>query len=95
MQHWTYIEASASRGALYIGSTANLSRRAREHSSGRGSAFTRKYRIGILVWYECFDDKDKACLRERTMKGWPREWKINLIERTNPTWADLASTLKQ
>lgn len=92
---WVYIMASAPRGTLYIGMTENLRRRAQEHGNARGSKFTRKYSIGLLVWFEHFETVEKAKQRERTMKDWPRAWKINLIERTNPSWADLRPGLEK
>ena len=91
---WVYIMASKKRGTLYIGVTGDLARRSREHFGGRGSAFTGKHRVKLLVWYEQIADEDKAVQRERTMKEWPRAWKINLIERENPDWADLRPALQ-
>ncbi len=90
---FVYILASKPRGTLYIGMTADMSRRNAEHRRGRGSAFTRKYAVKTLVWYERYDTEELALQRERTMKEWPRAWKINLIERTNPHWSDLSSNL--
>ena len=88
--HWVYIQASKPRGTLYIGRTEDLARRSREHAQGRGSAFTRKYGVGMLVWFQQFDSEAEARQREKTMKEWPRQWKVNLVERTNPEWQPLA-----
>ncbi len=90
---WVYIMASTPRGTLYIGVTDDLRRRAREHRGSRGSAFTRKYAVKFLVWYARFEHAKDALQRERTMKDWPRAWKINLVERENPDWKDLWDSL--
>jgi putative endonuclease len=86
---WVYIMASRPRGTLYVGSTADMARRAREHRGGSGSAFTRKYAVGRLVWYREYDTEVEAKQRERTMKEWPRGWKMKIIEAENPEWRDL------
>lgn len=91
--YWVYILASRPRGTLYIGITNGLTRRVEEHSRGVGSGFTRKYGVHRLVWFEEFGDVRQAIQREKTMKEWPRAWKINLIERTNPHWIDLFPSL--
>jgi putative endonuclease len=90
---FVYILANKPRGTLYIGMTSDMSRRSAEHRRGRGSAFTRKYIVRTVVWYERYDTEELSRQREKTMKEWPRAWKINLIERTNPHWIDLAPTL--
>jgi putative endonuclease len=90
---WTYIVASAPHGTLYIGSTNDLRRRSREHCGGYGSRFTRRYAVGMLVWYCKHDSLAAAEQQERTMKGWPRRWKINVIETENPSWVDLSEGL--
>ena len=87
--YWTYILASKPRGTLHIGVTNGLIFRVEQHRAGKGSAFTRKYRVHMLVWYEEFADIRHAIQREKTLKHYVREWKINLIERTNPHWIDL------
>ena len=91
--YWTYILASKPRGTLHIGVTNGLIFRVEQHRAGKGSAFTRKYRVHMLVWYEEFADIRHAIQREKTLKHYVREWKINLIERTNPHWIDLYPTL--
>ncbi|MBU1212509.1 MAG: GIY-YIG nuclease family protein [Alphaproteobacteria bacterium] len=90
---WVYILASKPLGTLYIGVTNGLIRRVEQHRSGEGSAFTRRYRVHLLVWFEEFGEIDQAIQREKTMKEWPRDWKLNLIERHNPNWIDLYPTL--
>jgi putative endonuclease len=91
--YWVYILASKPRGTLYIGVTNGLILRVEQHKVGRGSSFTRKYKVNRLVWFQEFADVREAIQREKTMKEWPREWKINLIERENPHWEDLCASL--
>jgi putative endonuclease len=90
---WTYILASQPRGTLYIGVTNGLIHRIEQHRAGTGSAFTRRYRVHTLVWFEEFISARDAIQREKTLKRYDRDWKINLIERTNPHWEDLHPTL--
>jgi putative endonuclease len=87
-----YILASRPYGTLYIGVTSDLSRRVWEHREGMGSLFCRKYGVHRLVYYEEFDDITFAIHREKRLKHYPRQWKINLIEAMNPTWADFYET---
>jgi putative endonuclease len=91
--YWTYMLTSKPYGTRYIGVTNNIIRRVEQHRAGLGSAFTRKYKIYRLVWYEEFADIQEAIQREKTMKEWPRIWKINLLERSNPHWIDLYPSL--
>jgi putative endonuclease len=93
LAYWVYILASKPRGTLYIGVTNGLIRRVEQHAQGLGSEFTRKYGVRTLVWFEEFASIDEAIQREKTMKEWPRAWKVNLIERTNPHWQDLYPSL--
>ncbi|WP_374453547.1 GIY-YIG nuclease family protein [Phenylobacterium sp.] len=81
------------RGTLYIGVTSQLSRRMWEHREGLSRGFTKTYGLKRLVWYEPFEDMSNAIQRERSLKRWPRQWKINLIERENPHWDDLCDSL--
>ena len=91
--YWTYILASKPRGTLYIGVTNGLIFRVEQHRAGTGSAFTYKYRVHVLVWYEQLASARDAIQREKSLKRYNRAWKINLIERTNPHWLDLYPTL--
>ena len=84
--------ASRSR-VLYTGVTNDLARRVNEHKQGRGGAFTLKYRVTRLVYFEEFADIRDAIAREKETKGWKRSRKISLIESRNPTWEDLAEPL--
>ena len=91
--YWVYILASRPRGTLYIGVTNALVRGMDEHRAGIGSAFTRKYKVHTLVWYEAFGDIRRAIQREKTLKHHVRAWKVNLIEREDPHWVDLYPSL--
>jgi putative endonuclease len=91
--YWTYILASKPRGTLYIGVTNGLPARVEQHRAGTGSAFTHKYRVHSLVWFEEFAGVREAIQREKIIKHYVRAWKINLIERTNPNGIDLYPSL--
>lgn len=91
--YYVYILASGKRGTLYIGVTNNLARRTHEHKTGIAPGFTRKYRIKTLVWYEVHQDIEAAIQREKSLKRWYRDWKIDLIETENPEWRDLYENL--
>ena len=93
LSYWTYVLAGKARGTLYVGVTSGLIFRVEQNRAGKGSAFTRKYRVYMLVWYEEFANVREAIQREKTIKHYTRAWKINLIERTNPHWLDLYPTL--
>lgn len=90
---YVYMLASKKGGTLYVGVTSNLARRLSEHEGDSGSAFTAKYSVKRLVWYEEHDLIATAITREKTIKKWPRQWKINAIETANPEWNDLRSLL--
>ena len=83
---------SASR-YIYTGVTSDLSRRAFEHREGAMEGFTKRHRVKRLVWYEACELITAAMQRERTIKGYPRRWKINLIDAANPDWLDLYNRL--
>ena len=87
--YWVYILASRIGGTLYIGVTNDLVRRVYEHKAKFVKSFTGKYDICRLVYYEQFEDVEAAIQREKRLKKWRRAWKIALIEKTNPNWADL------
>lgn len=87
-----YILASRRNGTLYIGVTADLLARLHQHRIGT-DGFTGRYKVSRLVRYEFHPDIPTAIAREKQLKRWHREWKMNLIERDNPDWADLAVTL--
>ena len=91
--YWVYILASKPYGTLYIGVTNNLLGRVEAHRTGTGSRFTSRYGVSKLVYCQAFGSIEEAIQREKTMKHWVRQWKINLIERENPHWADLYPVL--
>ena len=93
MGGYVYILASAPYGTLYIGVTNDIARRAWEHREGVGSAFCKKYRVHRIVRIETFEDVTLAIAREKRLKKWLRQWKINLIEADNPGWDDLYEQL--
>jgi putative endonuclease len=84
-----YILASGRNGTLYIGVTSNLVKRMWEHKNHLAEGFTKRYGIDRLVWYEVHETMESAIQREKRLKEWKREWKLELIESTNPDWQDL------
>ena len=89
MSAWVYIMSNREDGVLYIGLTADLSRRIVQHREGKGSAFCRRYGLKRLVYAEEHDSIEDAIAREKAMKAWKRAWKIELVEGVNPEWDDL------
>lgn len=92
-QAWVYITTNRPHGTLYLGVTSNLPRRAWEHREGVIEGFTKRHALTRLVYAEPHTDIRTAIQREKTMKHWPRAWKIRLIEAQNPNWADLYDQL--
>ena len=88
--YYVYILASKARGTLYIGVTNDLSVRYFQHKAQMPGSFTAKYHVNELVYYESTEDIEAAIRREKQLKNWHRQWKINLIESVNPTWRDLS-----
>jgi len=88
-QYYVYILASKRNGTLYIGVTSNLIKRIYEHKNNLIDGFTKKYNIHNLVYYEIIEDVNSAIAREKQLKIWKRNWKIELIEKNNPKWDDL------
>ncbi|TAH34169.1 GIY-YIG nuclease family protein [Candidatus Saccharibacteria bacterium] len=88
--YYVYILASKANGTLYIGITNDLTRRNFEHVTGQQDSFTQKYNVKRLVYFEEFNDSKTAIAREKQLKNWHRQWKINLIESMNPVWQDLS-----
>ncbi len=87
---FVYLLTNRPNGVLYIGATNDLVRRVEQHRSGAVSSFTKKYQCHRLVWFERFENVHDARAVERRMKAWKRAWKVELIEKDNPGWADLA-----
>ncbi len=90
--YYVYILASKRNGTLYIGVTNDLERRTYEHKNNVYPGFTQRYKVHLLVYYEMFDDINDAITREKLLKKWNRSWKIRLIEKHNPKWADLCTS---
>lgn len=86
---FVYILASRKNGTLYIGVTNDIARRVFEHRSGVVEGFTARHSIKRLVHFEEHATAEEAIQREKTIKKWPRQWKIDLIEKGNPNWFDL------
>jgi putative endonuclease len=90
---YVYLLASAKHGTLYVGVTNDLVRRVYQHKTGVFRGFTFRYQVHRLVWFESYDDPTNAIVREKEIKKWRREWKVNLIERSNPEWVDLYESI--
>jgi len=88
-----YILASRRHDTLYIGVTNSLQKRLEEHRNGKGSSFVRQYGVHRLVYVETYDRAEDAIAREKQLKRWKRDWKIELIERENLEWRDLSDLL--
>jgi len=84
-----YIMTNRPHGTLYIGVTANLAARVGQHRQGEIDGFTKRYGLHRLVWFEQHESIVVAIEREKSLKKYKRDWKINLIERDNPDWRDL------
>jgi putative endonuclease len=91
---YLYILASRPNGTLYTGVTSDLVRRVFEHRNG-DSQFTSRYCVTRLVYFEVHDSITAAIQREKNVKHWPRRWKIDLIEKSNPYWRDLYEEICQ
>ncbi|HSX31394.1 MAG TPA: GIY-YIG nuclease family protein [Candidatus Saccharimonadales bacterium] len=87
--YFVYILASHKHGTLYVGVTNNLERRVWEHKSSVAKGFTSEYSVKQLVYYEECDSIEVAIAREKQLKNWKRDWKIQLIEKQNLQWLDL------
>jgi len=88
-QPMVYILASKRNGTLYTGVTSDLVKRVYEHKNDLIDGFTKRYQVHHLVWFEPHEDMESAILREKRIKTWKRNWKLNLIEKMNPDWLDL------
>jgi putative endonuclease len=88
-----YLIASRRNGTLYVGVTSDLARRVWEHRSNVVERFTNRYGVHRLVWYEVHETMDSTIRREKALKEWKRQWKLELIEKANPEWEDLFSDI--
>ena len=81
---YVYILTNTYRTTFYTGVTANLKERIVQHIEGTGSKFTSKYNLKDLIYFEEFTDIEQAIAREKQLKNWHKEWKLNLIRKHNP-----------
>ena len=92
---WTYMLASGRDGMLYTGATPDLLRRVAMHRQGLASHFTRKHAVTRLVWYEPHPRLENAAMRADLIRHCRRQWKLDLVARTNPDWLDLFDVIGQ
>jgi putative endonuclease len=92
-KYYVYILTNKPYGTLYVGVTSDLERRIQQHKNDLSGSFTERYGIHHLVYYEVYDDPSSAIQREKQLKWWHREWKLQLIEEQNPDWEDLSDVL--
>jgi putative endonuclease len=89
-QPCVYILASGRHGTIYVGVTSDPMKRMGQHRSGEVAGFTSRYDVKRLVHFEMLEDMVAAIAREKQLKAWRRDWKVELIEQGNPLWEDLA-----
>lgn len=89
-RYYVYLLSSKKNGTLYIGVTNDLERRMFEHKNKLVSGFTAKYNVNKLMYFEDFQYVNDALKREKQLKNWNRQWKIDLIEKENKEWKDLS-----
>ncbi len=87
---YVYLLASQRNGTLYLGVTSNLIQRIAQHRAEIFGGFTAQHGVKLLVWFEQHGTMEHAIVREKQIKKWRRAWKVDLIERGNPNWQDLA-----
>ena len=92
-QPCVYVLASKRNGTLYVGVTSNLVQRVWQHKNDLVEGFTKRYGVHTLVCYEIHETMESAITREKAIKRWKRDWKIELIQRDNPSWRDLYDDL--
>jgi len=90
---WVYIVASGRNGTIYIGHTDDIAARINQHKTKAFKGFAAKYGCDRLVWCEPHDTRELVFARERQIKEWRREWKLESIEAGNPRWLDLSETM--
>lgn len=94
-QFYVYILASKRNGTLYTGITSDLVRRVWEHKQDLIKGFTNKYNVKTLVFFEVHSNPESAIIREKQIKKWKRDWKLDIIEKTNPMWKDLYADIRK
>ncbi len=90
--YYTYIITNYARTVFYIGVTNNIQTRVLQHRNNEGGVFTAKYKCHYLLHYEEYSNINDVISREKNLKNWKREWKINLIRKDNPDMKDLAES---
>ena len=88
-----YLMASKRNGTLYIGVTSDLIKRVWQHKNSIINGFSKQYNVHMLVWYEIHSTMESAINREKRLKSWSRQWKLDLIEKMNPEWEDLYNSI--
>jgi putative endonuclease len=94
-QFYVYILTNKKNGTLYIGAARGLIKRTWDHKTEAVKSFTKKYGLKMLVYYEILNDYEEMLKREKKLKKWPRQWKLNLINEMNPEWEDLYEDICQ
>lgn len=90
---FVYIMSNKQDGVLYIGVTSDIVKRVYEHKNSYVDGFTKQYNLKTLVYYEVYDDIEEAIKREKQLKNWHREWKVELVKKENPNWKDLYESI--
>ncbi len=93
-QHYVYMLTNKYKNVFYVGITNDIYGRIWEHKTKTFKGFSSKYNIDRLVYYEIFEDVDEAITKEKKIKRWNREWKVDMINDFNPTWKDLYNDIK-
>lgn len=93
MKYTVYIMSNMRHGTIYIGMTSDINRRVYEHKNKTIDGFTKDYSLDKLIYIENYSDVNEAIKREKQIKAWKRSWKIQLIEKQNPSWIDFSKNL--
>ncbi len=93
MHSYIYIMSNKTNGTIYIGVTSDIIKRVYEHKNKLVDGFTKQYNLHDLVYYEVYDDINEAIKREKQLKSWKRQWKIDLIQKDNVDWKDLYDSI--
>ena len=91
--YYVYLITNKPYGTLYVGVTRDLVKRIYEHRGGFVEGFSNQHDLGRLVWFEAHKDVKSAIEREKKVKKWRRDWKVNLVQTENPTWDDLYQSI--
>jgi len=91
--YFVYLITNKKYGTIYAGVTSDLVKRIYQHKSGFVEGFSKRHDLKLLVWYEVHEDVNAAIAREKLIKKWHRDWKINLIQEDNPEWNDPYETI--